>query len=109
MMNKGENRQINGTQPIWWDKECITAKNHKHFLLNKYRRTNTEIDRQEFLNAKRHFKYIINEKKKMQKDKNKDKLLKCKSNPKQFWRLVRTFINKKSMCDINAFVPIQTF
>ena len=72
------------SQPSWWNNKCCKAKATKYALLNTFRQTHTEEDRQNYLESKSIFKMLCRENKRLEKEKLKQKL--NVHDTRLFWR-----------------------
>ena len=79
----------NMSQPSWWNKEYRQAKANKYALLNKFRQTDIEQDRQNYLESKNIFEMLCKENKRLEKENLKQKLILIIYDPRLFWRTLR--------------------
>ena len=79
----------NMSQPSWWNNECRKAKATKYALLNTFRQTHTEEDRQNYLESKSIFKMLCRENKRLEKEKLKQKLILKVDDPRLFWKTLK--------------------
>ena len=77
------------SQPSWWNNDCRKAKANKYALLNIFRQTHTEQDRQNYLESKSMFKMLCREKKRLEKVKLEQKLILNVDDPRLFWRTLK--------------------
>ena len=65
----------NMSQPSWWNNDCRKAKATKYALLNTFRQTHTEQDRQNYLESKSIYQMLCREKKRLEKEKLKQQFI----------------------------------
>ena len=84
------------SQPLWWDKECESAKKGKYLALRLFRVTNSDQDLQTYLSKRNALKCMNREKKLNLALENRNKLIKSRTNPREFWRLIKSCSSKQS-------------
>ena len=55
--------KCNNNRPLWFDKDCSTAKKTKYQALRRFRNSNTDTDLSEYLAKRNDFKNLIRTKK----------------------------------------------
>ena len=83
---------------LWWDDQCELLKDNKYRHLRRFRKSDNEHDYTECIIARNVFMGVC---KKMQihfHQQHRITLVNSRSNPKEFWRLLKTnnYINSKS-------------
>ena len=74
----------------WFDNDCLNAKNAARKSLQIFRKTSLEGDRLNFIQNKRTYRQLIRDRKKKHKQNLAEKLHSTVSEPKAFWKELRT-------------------
>ena len=88
------------SQPSWWNNECRKVKANKYTLLNTFRQTHTEQDRQNYLESKSILKMLCRENKRLEKENLKQKLILNVDDPRLF---------RNTLKELRAVAPVQNY
>jgi hypothetical protein len=95
----------------WYDMECGVSKRNVRRLLNKYRRTLSNPDREAFCIARREYKRLLKRKEKQFNDTLINQLISSVNNQKDFWNTVHriSFKRKQPANNIGVDMWFQHF
>lgn len=82
-------QKFKSIQPVWWDGQCETAKDHKFHLLNVFRRTSKGYDLSQYKKSKSAFKTLCRRKSVEYHDKKNSQLVKTNLNVNELWKCVK--------------------
>ena len=83
------NKAHRTTQPPWWDKQCHDLKRDKMSAPHYFRFQNSRGTLKRYKMHKNRFKNVIRQKKGNLFKKKKEELIRSRSNPLNFWKLIK--------------------
>lgn len=86
----GEQRQA-----AWFDEECKQAKRKARQLLNKFRNSKLDVDRELYVSARKEYRNLIKKKKTSFKREKARQLTMLRNNGKMFWKEIRQLSGKR--------------
>ena len=93
---KVKKKNVQFTQPKWFDKECNNIKKLKYKALRRFRKTNDDNDLTNYIQTKRDFRNICDQKKKTYKDNVCAELVDSLKNSKNFWGIIRNLTRNRT-------------
>lgn len=94
----GRKSKFKCLQPKWWDKECERLKRVKYKLLKCFKETDCIHDFNAYKEARRNFKNHCTKSKNEWKDGLRQKLVDCRHDAVQFWKVVKSINSKHLYC-----------
>ena len=88
-MLKENNNAHRRTQPPWWDKQCHDLKRDKMLALHHFRFYNSRDALKRYKMYRNRFKNVIRQKKGNFLKQKKEELIRSRSNPLKFWKLIK--------------------
>lgn len=86
---QSKNKNINDTQPEWWDQTCSDSKFRKFRALRKFRDSNFHEDFVSYKIERNHFKSSCRIKKRELQNKKRVLLVQSRNKPKDFWKTIK--------------------
>ena len=84
------------TNAPWFDGECVCLKKQKYSTLRRFRNTNLNADRDEYIRARNSFKQKCAEKKSIYQTSKLDDLISSVNDQKTFWSKLKAMTRKSS-------------
>lgn len=101
MVCRSYDNYLQSGQPKWWDDDCSDAKREKYQFLNRFRRSNSNIDLQNYLQSKGRFKNLCEVKKQANAQENVTHLCNI-SNTQELWKQIKRFKGKSDSNNITS-------
>ena len=86
---QSKSKNINDTQPEWWDQACSDSKSRKFRALRKFRDSNFHEDPVSYKIERNHFKSLCRIKKRELQKKKRVLLVQSRNKPKDFWKTIK--------------------
>ncbi|MEW8548565.1 MAG: endonuclease/exonuclease/phosphatase family protein, partial [Candidatus Thiodiazotropha sp.] len=80
----------------WFDEDCVRSKKQKYSILRRFRNTNSDVDRDEYIRARNSFKQLCAEKKSMYQTSKLDDLISSVNDQKAFWSKLKAMTRRSS-------------